>query len=447
MRAGLLSIVSLALLLVAPLTACEAEIPPMATQRAADASPPSNATPCETEAPTVASTATAAPTQEQARTPSPTPVPQLAGVITVWHSIDQASSPAEEILQAFMERNPNVGFRVKYVPESQMSQRLADAAADRSGPDLVIARDRYARPWRDQALIQDLAALPDGQSLWEGYEPLALSLVQDGDAVLGLPLTLHGMVLLRNRALVAAAPATWEELVAAAQAATQDGIDGARLDRGMAYTGAHLIALGGAYADAEGQPAFADERGLAWIELLRAYGQADPQATLNRPAAGLEAFASGRVGFVVASSQAIPRLADAIGAEHLAVDPWPTWQGQPTAGFREATVIYLGGCASGARQEIAVAFMRFLGGECAQGLFAAQRQIPARAGVAVEDSLQQKVAALLPTLVSWNAAFPSPNYVAELDKALAWILEEDGDPQAGLDVAADVLRSAMEASP
>ena len=448
MRVGLLTMVSLALLLAAPLAACEVEIPPVATQRTADAPPQPSSTPCETEAPAVARPATVAPTQGQVQTPAPTPEPQLTGVITVWHSIDQANSPAvEEILQAFMERNPNVGFRVSYVPESQMSQRLADATANGSGPDLVIAGDRYARPWRDQALIQDLAPLPDGAAMWEGLDPLALSLVQDDDAVLGLPLTLHGMVLLRNRALVAEASATWEELIAAAQAATQGDVAGARLDRGMAYTGAHLIAMGGAYADEQGQPAFADEHGLAWIALLRAYEQADPGATLNQPADAIEAFAAGKVGYLVASSERIPHLADAIGAGNLAVDPWPTWQGQPMAGFLHANVAYLGRCAAGARQEIALAFMRYLAGEAAQGLFGAYRQIPARAGVTVQDPLQQEVAAIIPHLVPLAPAIPSLAYVTELDKALAWILGEGGDPQAGLDVAADALRSAMEASP
>jgi len=110
-------------------------------------------------------------------------------------------------------------------------------------------------------------------------------------------------------------------------------------------------------------------------------------------------------------------------------------------------VAYLGRCAAGARQEIALAFMRYLGGEAAQGLFGAYRHIPARAGVTVQDPLQQEVAAIIPQLVPLAPAIPSLAYVSELDKALAWILDEDGDPQAGLDQAADALRSALDPSP
>jgi len=446
MRAGLLTMVSLTLLLAAPLSGCEVEIPPMATQPTAEATPRSSVTPAaEGEA---TSTSTAAPSRTPTEAPTIAPEEQLAGVITLWHSIDQASSAAvEEVLRAFMERYPNVGFRVSYVPESQMSRRLLDAARAGSGPDLIIAGDTYARLWYEQGAIQDLAPHAGEPALWQHTDPLALSLVRQQGVVLGLPLTLHGMVLLRNSAIISEAPATWEELATTSQAATQGDVAGARLDRGMAYTGAHLTAMGGAYADEQGQPAFADEHGLAWIALLGAYEQADPSATLNQPAAAVDAFAAGKVGYLVVSSERISQLADAIGAGNLAVDPWPTWQGQPTAGFLHANVAYLGRCAAGARQEIALAFMRYLGGEAAQGLFGAYRHIPARVGVTVQDPLQQEVAAIIPQLVPLAPAIPSLTYVSELDKALAWILEEDGDPQAGLDVAADALRSAVDASP
>jgi len=446
MRAGLLTMVSLTLLLAAPLSGCEVEIPPKATQPTAEATPRVSATPAaEGEA---TSTSTVAPSRTPTEAPTIAPEEQVAGVITLWHSIDQASSPAvEEVLRAFMERYPNVGFRVSYVPESQMSRRLLDAARAGSGPDLIIAGDTYARLWHEQGAIQDLASHAGEPSLWERIDPLALSLVQQQGVVLGLPLTLHGMVLLRNSAIISEAPATWEELATVAQAATQGDVAGAGLDRGMAYAGAHLIAMGGAYADEQGQPAFADEHGLAWIALLRAYEQADPGATLNQPADAIEAFAAGKVGYLVVSSERISPLVDAIGAGNLTVDPWPTWEGQPTAGFLHANVAYLGRCAAGARQEIALAFMRYLGGEAAQGLFGAYRHIPARAGVTVQDPLQQEVAAIIPHLVPLAPAIPSLAYVTELDKALAWILGEGGDPQAGLDVAADALRSALDPSP
>jgi arabinogalactan oligomer / maltooligosaccharide transport system substrate-binding protein len=373
----------------------------------------------------------------------------LQGVVSLWHSFEGVDAQAlEDIMAAFTKEYPRVGFKVTYVPADEIFARLdKEIEPTGGGPDLIIAEGKYAPAWYRLELVQDVEPLPLDESFWETIDPLALSFVEHKGMILGLPLTLHGVVLIRNTSIVPDAPASWDDLVAAAQAATTDDVAGARLDRGLALSGGHLAGLGGSLMDDEDLPLFSDENGLAWMDLLAAYEDADPNATLNDQAEAIEAFAAGKVGFLIGDSELIPQLQDAIGAENLAVDPWPTYGDGGLLGFVETNAVYMNWHATYFRRTISWEFMSYLVGERAQTLFATNRHIPTRVGIETEDPLLQEAAAI----VADGAPLPvSPEislYVEELNGAIAGVFEEGQDPQAALDDAAAAIRSEITGLP
>jgi len=389
------------------------------------------------------------PTLDRDVTPTKPSQKNLQGVVSLWHSFEGVDAEAlEETMTAFTEEYPRVGFKVTYVPPEEIYARLDEEIEPTGGgPDLIIAAGAYAPEWYAQELVQDVKPLPLEESFWETIDPLALSSVEHENLILGLPLTLHGMVLLRNTSIVPEAPAAWDDLVAAAQAATADDVAGARLDRGFIPSGGHLFGLGGSLMDDEDLPLFSDESGLAWMDLLTAYEDADPNVTMNNQAEAIEAFAAGKVGLLIADSELIPQFEDALGAENLAIDPWPTYGDGSLSGFVQTNVVYMNWHATYFRRTISWEFMSYLVGETAQTLFATNRHIPTRVGVDTENPLLQDAAAL----IADGAPLPvSPElsvYVDELNGAIAGVFEDGEDPQAALDDAAAAIRSAITGLP
>ncbi len=381
-------------------------------------------------------------------TPTKPSQQSLQGVVTLWHSFEGVDAQAmEEIMSAFTQEYPKVGFRVTYVPVDEIKTRFEEIVPTHGGPDLIVGLGEWGPEWWEEGLIQNITPLALEETFWDAVNPLAFSFVRrDGDT-LGLPLTMRGIVLFRNTSIVPEAPATWDDLVAAAQAATSEDVAGARLDRGFLLSGAHLVGLGGSFMDQADDPSFADEKGLAWLELLAAYEDADPSPTFNDQAEAIKAFADGKVGFLIGTSELIPQFEDALGADNLAIDPWPTYKDGSLAGFVQTNTVYMSKNATYFKQTISWEFMQYLIGERAQSLFAANRHIPTRVGMSPEDPLLQDAAAIIaegaPLPVTSNLGI----YMSELNGVLSAVFEEGQDPQTALDDAAAAIRSEITGLP
>lgn len=431
MKKSLPVIVSVALVLVTLLSGCVVESEPTPTLR-----------------PDTTPILKVVPTLNPEVTPTKPSQKSLQGVVTIWHSFEDVDAQAmEKIIEAFTEEYPKVGFRVTFVPDAEIKQRFEEIVPTGGGPDLVVGLGEWAPEWWDERIIQDITPLALDPAFWDTIDPLAFSFVRRDGLTLGLPLTMRGVVLFRNTAIIPEAPATWEDLVAAAQAASSGDVAGARLDRGFLLSGAHLIGLGGSFMDEAGEPTFADEKGLAWLDLLRSYEEADPHVTINNIEEAIDAFAEGKVGFLIGTSELIPRFEDAIGAENLAIDPWPTYGDGSLSGFVQTNTVYMSKNATYFKQTISWEFMQYLMGETAQSLFAANRHIPTRAGVTAEDPLLQEAAEIIregqPLLITSHFA----TYITELEKALVAVFEEGQDPEGALNTAAEAIRSAVTGLP
>lgn len=376
------------------------------------------------------------------------PEQPVTGTITLWHSWSESEIPGlNEVIAAFQEENPDVRFDVLFVPSDNLRRQFEIAAAAGGGPTLLVGADRWGPVLYDAGLVADVTGFTSGPFL-ATIKEIALSAVRYKGALIGLPQAIEGVVLYRNAAIIPAAPATWDELVVAAQAATQGDVVGANLDRGFFFSAAHLDGIGGQLMDKDGTPTFNDEKGGEWLELLRSFSDAGPIEYLTDNDANL--FKAGKAGLIIDGTWNMVGLAEVIGADNLAIDPWPAYgeeEGAHLAGYVQTENIYLNANAEGNDQMAAWKFMEFFLSPAAQAILADPTKaghIPALVGVQVSDPLMLQAM----TAMENGIAFPvSPEmgiYLGPMDTALQSVFEESLDPAEALQQAFESITSAVE---
>ena len=370
--------------------------------------------------------------------------PPPGTTIRIWHAWSAIQVEAlEVVIESFQDFYPDVYFDVLYVPEEELRGRYETEAYSGGGPSLVLGPAEWGSGWYDGALVTDLTPYISPQLL-EVLNPPALGTVQYREALVCLPYALEGVVLYRNTALIAEAPQTFEELVTLADEATYGGDLGAFLERGALFSLANLNSLGGQLMDADFNPAFNSDAGLAWLDLLADYDRAGAP-TFNNDR-DLELFMEGRIGFIVDGTWSLRSLAEAIGPENLAIDAWPTYQEGRMSGFVQSECAYLNINSAGDEQYAALVFMAYLLDANVQHLLAEVEYIPAVVDAEPRDlHFQQAVLALaggtatplLPSQYYWSA------YLDALDAAIVDVFENGVDPAAALQAAYDTITARL----
>ena len=278
------------------------------------------------------------PTQQSVSTPTATEV-AMKGTISVWHSLqDPELSALLRQISAFQTTFTQVQFDVTYIPAIDLRASYEQAALDGRAPSVLLGAAEWGPGLFDQGLIADLTPYAD-EGVLNGLNPGAVDSAQYKDAQIGIPLVIDGVVLYRNRNIIPQAPATFEEMISLSKIATEGQTIGAVLDRGFYYTGGHLMGLGGSLMDADGNPAFNDQKGVEWMDLLLDLEDAGPGEFYAD--SDLQLFKEGRLGFMTEGTWKRQELAEAIGAENLAIDPWPIYKDGALAGFVQAENMYL----------------------------------------------------------------------------------------------------------
>jgi arabinogalactan oligomer / maltooligosaccharide transport system substrate-binding protein len=372
--------------------------------------------------------------------PADTPA-SLKGTVTLWHSWkDNEIASLNEVIAAFQAMYPDVQFDVLYAPHEDLQGKYETAAATGGGPSVLIGSADWGPGFFDADLIADISGLADAAFLGTINEA-ALGAVEYKGALIGLPQTVKGVIMFRNKTIIPTAPATIDELIAAAQAATAGDILGANLEYGFFFSAAHLDGVGGALMDENGYPAFNDAKGVEWVELVMRFKDAGPVENYTDNDVNL--FKAGKVGIIIDGSWNMASLAEAIGAENLAIDPWPA----PLSGYAQTENIYLNANATGEDKDAAWAFMKFFLSPEAQAILADASKaahIPATKGVAVTDPLMQQAAAAFET----GAAFPvipeMGAYWDPMNNMLKKVLDEGVDPAVALQEAFDAVTAKVK---
>jgi maltose-binding protein MalE len=385
-------------------------------------------------------TATPAPTQ----TATPTPV-LTRGTLTIWHSLGEEQIPAlEQVLAEFSQLYPDVYFDVLYVPPDSLRSRYELAALENRAPDILLGPAEWGVPLYQAGLVGDLADIA-GQDLLEQLNPAAIQAANYRGALVGLPYGLQGVVLYRNKALIPKAAETFGELVSLAQAATKGEIIGASLERGFFFSGGHLLGLGGQILTEEGLPAFNNETGSAWLELLKAFDTTGPAEFLSER--DVELFKQGRVGYIIDGTWNMQSLAEALGRENLAIDPWPAFRDGSLAGFVQSDNLFLNSRLPQDERLAAQAFIEHFLSPESQALFADSGLIPALSAARAQNPAWADL--VNPAGIALTGGVPYPTlpqisaYLAPMDVALKNFFSSEITPVEALNAAFLGVQSAL----
>lgn len=376
-----------------------------------------------------------------------TPTPEVVkGTLTIWHSWNEEQvAILEEILDEFQQEYPEVLFDVLYIPQENLLSRLDLAVLEGGGPDLFYGPAEWGPGLYRVGLISDLSNLINNQIL-EQINPPALDGARYQNDLLGLPYAQQGVVLYRNVSLAPDIPATFDDLVRMANGITQGEIVGAYLDQGFFFSGGHLDGLGGRLMDEDGLPAFNNNQGLTWLELLQDFSQAG--ATDYASDKDLQLFQEGRVGWIIDGTWNREVLLSALGQDNVAIDPWPAYKGQTLSGYVQSWNVYLSAQTSQADQKIALDFMEFLLSTNQQAKLVDGGFIPVVSGLRLADPRQERILSQIIAALAGGTAYPiAPEmtvYLAPMDLALQSVLFRDVPPEQALAEAEEAILREIE---
>lgn len=397
-------------------------------------------------------TPTVLPTQpETTATPQPTAIPLtptptiLQGTVRIWHSLMESQVPAlEQAITDFQILYPGIQFDVLYMPVENLQPRFEQAVLEGYGPDILFGPADWAPALFEGGLIADLSGLTS-QELLNTFNRAALDSARYKDVLAGLPYAIRGVVLYRNKLLIPQAPATFDQLVSLAKSATLGETIGAFLDRSFYFSAGHLLGMGGEWMSPDGMPAFNNEKGIAWLELLKSFEQAGPTDYLTDN--DLEAFKEGRAGFIIDGTWNLDELSAAIGAENMAIDPWPSYKDGYLSGFVQSENVYLATPAAGRDPASAWKFMEYLISPEAQTYLTAVGLIPAVTGVRVADPVKNVLTSQVIAALAGGAAYPaSPQidaYIGMVDIAIRSFFDGKLSAPEALKAASDAIMNTL----
>ncbi len=308
--------------------------------------------------------------------------------MSIWYSWGFAEAEAlRTISQSFQKLYPNVTFNLVYVPMNDLLNTYEEAAYAGQGPSLLMGPAEWGPELYEGQYIRDLSKFVPANYL-PGINPAALGSGTYHEALISLPLSQHGVVMYRNTDVIPTAPQTFEELSALSQAATHAGFVGSYLERGAYISSADLLGLGGAIMSDALKPTFDDHFGVEWLNLLRAYD--DAGAVTFNTNRDLDMFKRGRVGIIIDGTWNLTALVEAIGADKLAIDPWPSYGTGHLSGWVEADSVYLNTNVTGNDQFAALAFMGYLLDPNVQARLAEVGLIPSVTAATPRDRLIQQ---------------------------------------------------------
>lgn len=251
--------------------------------------------------------------------------------LVVW--VDETRQAAVEQAAAAFEEENDVDVELVLKNFEDIRTDFLAQVPTGEGPDLTVG----AHDWLGE-LTQNgvVAPIELGEKTADFEEVAVAAFTQDGQ-VYGLPYAIENIALIRNTALAPTAPATWDEAVAAGQAAgtpypilIQTGTEGDPYTYYPLQTsfGAPVFAQNedGSYSP---ELTMGGAPGQAFAQWLQAQGQAGVLKTDVTYDIAVEAFKNGESPFIIGG----PWMLEQFEGLELAVDPVPSAGGQPAQPF------------------------------------------------------------------------------------------------------------------
>jgi maltose-binding protein MalE len=342
-----------------------------------------------------------------------------------------------KVLSAFQDQYPGVTFAIAYYSYDELRSALELAVTEDNAPTMIFAPSSWGPELWQDGLLLDLTIQVASDPL-ASIDPLAWGQVNYDGAVIGLPLERQGVVLYRNRLIVAEAAGTLEELVSKGQQLKGDQSVGFGLDFGFMYSVSQLAACDGNLFDAEGNLDLDDEVGHCWLRLLKTFRDAG-RVWFNSDE-DLALFETGGSGWLIESTLESLRLSRLEGVRDLVIDPWPMYSetGNRLAGFMWTENLYLIKGSSPEDLEASWAFARFLLSPEAQIIFSdpeGANHLPALGDLILSDELQVQMEASLSSGVPWPLQSDLNLYIEPLEGAVRAVSVQGASPELALDIA------------
>ncbi len=327
-----------------------------------------------------------------------------------------------------------------YVPPDELRDKFASEAYLSGGPSVLLAPAEWGPGFADSNLLVDFTPYVNPDFL-STLNPAAVDTGRYQGALISLPYALRGVVLYRNQTIITQPAASFDQMVALCQTINRVGAVGAAIDRGIFFSGADLDGLGGQLMDGNGNPAFNNDSGLEWINLLKSLDQLG--ITTFDSNRDRQLFEQGKAGLIVETSGNLRALASAIGSDNLAIDPWPSYQKGHLSGYVLADSVFLNANLAGNDRTAALAFIGYFLAPEVQRILAEVDHIPSGLNVPVRDRLIQQAE----TAFAQGTTFPvnpeSQVYWSVLESALLDVFNRGVDPVTALQQAADVITSRL----
>jgi arabinogalactan oligomer/maltooligosaccharide transport system substrate-binding protein len=274
----------------------------------------------------VTSTSSPIPTPtEIVATPEPTAtkLPDVQGEVSIWLDwTEQDLMVLYPHLEAFQERFPEIQISISYFPPDQLLDRYRTAAQENKEPTILIGSTDWSQQLIQDGTIRDIRERVTDDFL-ESFHPVALEGVGFNQSIFGLPLSMDGILLYRNRSLISEAPATLDDLVNLTQQLEGEDLIGIQLDLGFLQTGAFLETCGGELLDVNGELSLTLSAGECWLKILQQFRLAG-SVTIHSDD-DLQRFEAGQAAWLVDGSWNSARIMQALGEEQVAIDPWPVY--------------------------------------------------------------------------------------------------------------------------
>jgi multiple sugar transport system substrate-binding protein len=348
-------------------------------------------------------------------------------------------------LDKFEAAYPNVTVEFQQIADDYqgvMTNRLGSGDA----PDLFYVNSSYAQDWIDQGLLQPLDDMAGAASFdTSQFYPNLLSTFQQDGKSYAYPKDSSVLGMQTNDDLLTAAgitapPTTLDELVTAAQALKDNGVDtpmcfAAEWPR----AGAMIEAEGGGIVDEQGNSLLETDgtkTGIQWYLDQYTNGLAKIPADLGDGWCG-EAFGRGHVAIAFEGNWIGPFLADTYPDINYTISPIPT-------GTQQATLAFTAGYGispNSANQDESWALLTYLTGqEGMQSWVDGGLVLPARDDVTVNDPTLQQYAAFTSFAHPGEGLTPQWSRVADaFNGALSGEITGGHDAQAVIDATKAVL--------
>jgi ABC-type glycerol-3-phosphate transport system substrate-binding protein len=276
-------------------------------------------------------------TDQTAIPPTTIPDPEET-VLTLWHGLGGDDGVVlREIIQGFQEEDSDIQVNLVYIPYDDLLEKYTSAVEAGEGPTLLLGGGEWGQRLYDLGAAANLKNLVSTK-FESQVNPPALETVIYSDAIVGIPFTISGSLMYRNESILSERSESFDELVANAQAVSSTEILGAYLERGSLFAYPQLSACGGKLMYPNGYPAFNNQSGICWLELLKSFDDAGAVAFNSDD--DLTKFKAGEVGIIIDGTWNLFELWETLGSS-LVIDPWPRYQNGRLSGYVWSENLYV----------------------------------------------------------------------------------------------------------